>query len=348
MTTTQISLPTDLLSTFRRKISAFFASQAGGESFARRPVLGLTLVVPGEPEAILEIRPTWCRWRKKLDTGTLVVDLLVNRLGHEELSRRTSHRPVELGITLSPEGERIGRRSLRYGEEGRDRLVQVVAGFLANPAASLARSKGRCCLCRRKLTDGTSVLRGYGPECARKIGSLLGFFAGEPDAVRDAASPSWDFASILSHPIEPHDDDHEDDDDGIEPDGSDELVPVPSTEPGGRVDFKLEGLDAESETEVPDPLDRYLDLESDLWCVESHGGLIRVGLPWVADTPLEVVLDDAMASISGSIEGGVTDEDDNSITDFRSFVLWKGPDVAAVATEVPTDPSRLEFTYFRA
>jgi hypothetical protein len=25
-----------------------------------------------------------------------------------------------------------------------------------------ARSKDRCCLCRRKLTDGISLLRGYG------------------------------------------------------------------------------------------------------------------------------------------------------------------------------------------
>jgi hypothetical protein len=65
------SLPTDLLSQFRRKLSAFFASQAGGESFARRPVLGLTLVVSGEPEAILEIRPVWCRWFKELDTSIL-------------------------------------------------------------------------------------------------------------------------------------------------------------------------------------------------------------------------------------------------------------------------------------
>ena len=151
------------------------------------------------------------------------------------------------------------------------------------------------------------------------------------------------FASILSHPIEPHDDDHEDDDYGIELDGGDESGLVPST-----VDFKLEGLDAESEPEVTGPLDRYFDLESDLWYVESHGGLVRVGLPWIPETPLEVVLDDAMASISGCIEDGLTDDDDNPISDYRSFVLWRGPDVAAVATEVPTDPSRLEFTYFRA
>jgi hypothetical protein len=76
--------------------------------------------------------------------------------------------------------------------------------------------------------------------------------------------------------------------------------------------------------------------------------VVRVGLPWIAETPREVVLDDAMASISDCIEDGVTDEDDNPISDCRSFVLWKGPDVVAVATEVLTDSSRLEFTRFLA
>jgi hypothetical protein len=159
--TSQTNLPAALLARFRYKLSAFFAAQAGGETFARRPILGLTLVVPGEPEAILEIRPEWSRWFRRLDTQTLVVDLLVNRLGHEELFRRTTHRPVEFGLTLTPGGARIGQRSMRYGDEGQERLTQVVADFLADPMASLGRSNERCCLCRRKLTDGTSVLRGY-------------------------------------------------------------------------------------------------------------------------------------------------------------------------------------------
>ena len=198
MTTTQTRLPTDLLTTFRRKLSAFFASEAGGASFARRPILGLTLVVPGEPEAILEIRPTWCRWFKKLDTSTLAVDLLVNRFDRENLFRRTSQRPVELGITLSPEGERISRDSLRYGEEGRDRLVQVVGGFLADPAARLARSNDRCCLCRRKLTDRTSLVRGYGPECSKKIVTFLGYISSEPHRFQDGDAPSRDFEYFCS------------------------------------------------------------------------------------------------------------------------------------------------------
>jgi hypothetical protein len=118
---TRTELPTRLLSRFHGKLSAFFAVQAGAESFARRPRLGLTLVVPGDPEAILEIRPKWCRWRKTLDTGTLAVDLLVNRTVRGDLFQRTSHRPVELGIALTPEGARINRRSLRHGDEGQGR-----------------------------------------------------------------------------------------------------------------------------------------------------------------------------------------------------------------------------------
>jgi len=110
----------------------------------------------------------------------------VNRTVREDLFQRTSHRPVELGVILTPDGARINRRSLMHGDEGQERIDEVVADFLADPMASLSRSNDRCCLCRRKLTDGTSVLRGYGPECSKKIRTLLGFFTGEIDGIGDA------------------------------------------------------------------------------------------------------------------------------------------------------------------
>jgi Family of unknown function (DUF6011) len=208
----------DLLSDFRRKLSAFFAVEAGDKTLARRPRLGLTLVVPGEPEAILEIRPAWCRWFKKLDTETLAVDLLVNRTVREDLFQRTSHRPVELGFKLTPDGARINRRSLIHGDEGQERIAEVVADFLADPMASLSRSNDRCCLCRRKLTDGTSVLRGYGPECSKKIGTLLGLFTGG----QSDEAPTRDFDSVVGP-----DHDREDGDFGIEFEGDDEVGVVP-------------------------------------------------------------------------------------------------------------------------
>jgi Family of unknown function (DUF6011) len=210
----------DLLSDFRCKLSAFFAVEAGDKALARLPRLGLTLVVPGEPEAILEIRPDWCRWFKKLDTETLAVDLLVNRTVREDLFQRALHRPAELEITLTPDGARINRRSLIHGDEGQERIAEVVDDFLADPMASLSRSNDHCCLCRRKLTDGTSVLRGYGPECSKKIGTLLGLFTG---GQADEA-PTRDFDSIVGP-----DHDHEEDDFGIEFEGDDEASVVPGT-----------------------------------------------------------------------------------------------------------------------
>jgi Family of unknown function (DUF6011) len=224
---------------------------------------------------------------KKLDTGTLAVDLLVNRLGHEELSRKTSHRPVEFGITLNPDGERISRRSLRYGDEGRERLVEVILAFLDDPTASLARSKDRCCLCRRKLSDGTSVLRGYGPECAKKIGTLLSYFTGESDGKRSGKVPILDFDSLFSLPVEPHEE-HEDDEFGSGLDEDDESNLVPSNKHSGRVDAKLECHDPESEVEKTDPLDDYFDPEAGIWWVESHRGQVCIGLPWTAEAPLNL------------------------------------------------------------
>jgi hypothetical protein len=343
-----IALPSDLLSDFRRKLSAFFAVEAGDKALAWRPRLGLTLVVPGEPEVILEIRLGRCRWFKKLDTETLAGDLLVNRTLREDLSQRTSHRPVALGFKLTPDGARIDRRSLIYGDEGQERIAEVVADFLAGPMASLSRSKNRCCLCRRNLTDGTSVLRGYGPECSKKIRTLLGFFSGEHDGIGDAAAPIWDFESILSHPGEPSDNDDDWQVRELRTWGSGSKIPfVPGTGLGDESNSSRDVLEAEPEVEQPDPLDQYFDPEAGAWWVESHPGQVCFGLPWNAQAPLDVVLDDAADTISGCIEDGITDDNDNPITDYHSFVLWKGAEVAAVATEAATDPSRLEFTRFR-
>jgi hypothetical protein len=291
----------DLLSDFRRKLSAFFAVEAGDTKLARRPRLGLTLVVPGEPEAILEVRPDWCRWRKKLDTETLAVDLLVNRTVREDLFQRTSHRPVELGITLTPDGESLGRRSLRrYGDEGQERIAEVVADFVADPIVSLSRSNDRCSLCRRKLTDGTSVLRGYGPECSKKIRTLLGFFSGKNDGIGDLAAPTWEFESILSHPGEPSDNDDDWQVRELRTWGSGSKIPfVPGTGLGDESDSSREGLDPEPEVEQSDPLVRYFDPETGVWWVESHHEQVCVGLPWNPQAPLDVVLDDAADTMSG-------------------------------------------------
>jgi hypothetical protein len=234
-----------------------------------------------------------------------------------------------------------------HGDEDEERIAQVVADFLADPMESLSRSNDRCCLCSRKLTDGTSVLPGYGPECSKKIRTLLGLFDGENDGIGDAVAPTWDFDSTLSHPDEPGDEPHQGGDFGNEPDGRDEADFVTRTGIGAEMNSSREGLDPELEDEQLDPLDRYFDPEAGVCWVESHRGQVCVGLPWNAQASLDVVLDDAADTISGCIEDGITDDDDNPITDYHSFVLWKGSDVAVVATEVLTDPSRLEFTRFR-
>ncbi len=150
--------------------------------------------------------------------------------------------------------------------------------------------------------------------------------------VPTVSATTWDFDSLLSQS-----------DDWAADESSDGASAIEVDVDGDTI---VEGLGEESEPEAIDPLDRYFNPEAGLWCVESHGGQLRVVLPWVAETPLDVVLDDAMATISGCIEDGLTDDDDTPITDYRSFVLWKGPDVAAVAIECPTDSSRLEFTFF--
>lgn len=92
--------------------------------------------------------------------------------------------------------------------------------------------------------------------------------------------------------------------------------------------------------------DAYWNPDAGVWWVVSHNGAINVGLPWSEDAPIDLVIDDAVSTVTACLDEGTTDDDDNPITDYRSFVIWKRYDVAAVATALPGDPNRLGITYF--
>jgi hypothetical protein len=58
-----------------------------------------------------------------------------------------------------------------YPVRAKDTLTAVLEGILADPAAAgllYATQLGRCCRCRRTLTDETSRALGIGPECRKK------------------------------------------------------------------------------------------------------------------------------------------------------------------------------------
>lgn len=58
-----------------------------------------------------------------------------------------------------------------YPVKQKDSLTAVLEGILADPEAAgllYATELGRCCRCRRTLTDETSRARGMGPECFEK------------------------------------------------------------------------------------------------------------------------------------------------------------------------------------
>jgi hypothetical protein len=157
-----------------------------------------------------------------------------------------------------------------------------------------------------------------------------------------------DEEALLPGLDEPAANDQEGGDLDIEPERDDDgQGVVPGSGPGDGVVLSSECLAPESESDQRHPLGQYFDPEACVWRVEFHGGEVGVGLPWSVGTPLDVVLDDAVDTISGCIEDGLTDDNDDPITDYRSFVPWKGPDVAAVAAGVLSDPSRLEYTTFR-
>lgn len=59
-----------------------------------------------------------------------------------------------------------------YPVRHKEALTAVLEGILADPEGAgllYATELGRCCRCRRTLTDETSRERGIGPECFKKI-----------------------------------------------------------------------------------------------------------------------------------------------------------------------------------
>jgi len=89
------------------------------------------------------------------------------------------------------------------------------------------------------------------------------------------------------------------------------------------MDFSRKGLDPEPEVEQPDPLDRYFDPR------RGSGG----SSPTVGRSASDCL---GLLKLPGSCprrrgrhdlglhRDGITDDDDNPITDYHSFVLWKG------------------------
>jgi hypothetical protein len=149
----------------------------------RRPNVSLRLIADGQPAAKLIVLPRWVRSSNAVDFDRLDLELFTEAPypGREgvKLTRQASvvlNPPDSLVRSISggvfPDVFHTGLiRPSVMGDL--QRVLGVMADFLADGRALLARSHGHCSLCGRALTDEVSRARGVGPECANTIDSVL-------------------------------------------------------------------------------------------------------------------------------------------------------------------------------
>ena len=132
---------------------------------ARKPRAAIRLLGAGEVDLVLRPALDWSHGARTT-TGKVRV----------EAGRHFS-------ATLLPGGEVWVWRAPADPEKAQavaDELRRVLVAFLENPAGYLARGWPSCGLCGRALTDPSSRLRGFGPDCAGRFGELERRLVGGP------------------------------------------------------------------------------------------------------------------------------------------------------------------------
>jgi hypothetical protein len=174
----------DVLEAYRDRLTKFFVvtrdglAEKGKEPFDRKPPVGLTLVVAGDPFQKLIAHP---RVRHDATGGYLVpeqhsIELFEMKAGTGVgVVAPVYFKKLDFADT-GPRAFRLGTIYKSAADDAR-RVVETIGEFLTDARVVLARGCDHCCICGRSLTDEVSRSRGIGPECFRKeelIAVLLG------------------------------------------------------------------------------------------------------------------------------------------------------------------------------
>jgi hypothetical protein len=162
----QINLPV-----LKDMLTTFFKARASdkGDKLFRRPPIAVRLL-DGD-EHVYTIRPGWqtpCRWMNdppypgELLFGKLYVDAIHQTYGKcakfwfdDMTVHLTSWYPSRFFAAL-------------------ENFAQTSKEFVLFPWQVFSRSKDRCCICGKGLTDEISRGRGIGPECLRHVSNCFG------------------------------------------------------------------------------------------------------------------------------------------------------------------------------
>lgn len=127
--------------------------------FTRKPSIALRLH-GSDPAYRLCVSPYFNHYSKQVVPHRLNLEL-IHEVPVGELFKATKRLTIEL-IDGQPSSRRWFRDSCI---DDAQRVTEIVNAFVRDPADVLRNCLGRCAICGRKLSDGTSRARGVGPEC---------------------------------------------------------------------------------------------------------------------------------------------------------------------------------------
>jgi hypothetical protein len=163
----QINLPV-----LHEMLTTFFKAKASekGDQLLRRPPIAVRLL-DGD-EHVYTIRPGWTKPCRTY----LTHEQVYGRFSYESLFVDAIHQCHGKCAKFTFDDTSIRMTSWyrsRYFEAV-ENFAQTAKDFVLFPWQVFSRSKDRCCICHKRLTDEISRGRGIGPECLRHVSNCFG------------------------------------------------------------------------------------------------------------------------------------------------------------------------------
>jgi hypothetical protein len=164
------------LAKFAEMCRGFFMLKAADRrKLLRRPPIALCLP---HGDHIFTVRPGWNAPRIVRDRVDGTEEIVA--YGHFDFLRILidcveSNRGKACKLLLAGDGlKRAGIWYYHTAPAAVEAFVEMVNYFVLFPWQVFAKSKDRCCVCRKSLTDEVSRSRGIGPECIKSVSLYFG------------------------------------------------------------------------------------------------------------------------------------------------------------------------------
>jgi hypothetical protein len=162
-----------LLEAVRGQVQPLWQTLAAGKTFTRKPGFGLRLFA-ADGQTLVGIAPSYDRQTKTMDCGRLLVEVITDVERYLSLTSPTPFYQLARRLRLTIQDGKPPRwtQASMTAVAEMAVLVSILEQFVTDPPTVLRRSTSYCALCGRRLTDGQSRARGFGPECVRHLSTL--------------------------------------------------------------------------------------------------------------------------------------------------------------------------------